>query len=65
MVRIKDLKQGEFFTLKPIAEPKENQVWVRGEYDRSTKTYEAYNFSDVNRYRNFKGTKEVYTEFVF
>lgn len=36
---VKQLKQGEYFTRKPIAEPKENQVYIRGEYDRSTKKY--------------------------
>lgn len=62
---IRELKKDEYFTLKPIAEPKESQVWIRGEYDRSTRTYSAINFDDVNRERYFKGDKEVYTDFVF
>lgn len=62
---IKDLKKGEYFTTKEIAEPTESQVWIRGEYDRTTKTYSATNFSDINRERFFKATKPVFTEFTF
>lgn len=64
-MKVKDLKKGEYFTLKSIEEPKENQVWVRGDYDRSTKTYSATNFSDMNRERFFKGNKEVFVGFTF
>ena len=62
---IKELKKGEFFTLKPIAEPKESQVYIRGEYDRSEKKYECYKFNDMNAFRYYKGEKEIYTDFVF
>ena len=31
---LKDVKKGEFFTKKPIEEPKETQVFIRVEYDR-------------------------------
>ena len=43
---LKDLKKGEFFTKKPIEEPKETQVFIRGEYDKSEKKYEITRFSD-------------------
>lgn len=62
---IKELKKGEYFTIKPIAEPKESQVYVRGEYDRSEKKYSCYKFSDICAERFFKGDKEIYTEFIF
>ena len=62
---IKELKKGEYFTLKPIAEPKESQVYIRGDYDRSEKKYECVKFNDMNEYRYYKGEKEVYTDFVF
>lgn len=62
---IKDLKKGEFFTLKPIEEPKESQVFIRGDYDRSEKKYECGKFSDISAYRMFKGDKVVYTDFTF
>ena len=62
---VKQLKNGEFFTLKPIAEPKESQVYIRGEYDRSAKKYECGKFSDISYSRLLKGDIEVYTDFVF
>ena len=40
-MKIKDLKKGAFFTKKPVDNPKESQVWIRGEYDRSEKKYEC------------------------
>lgn len=65
MKKIRELKKDEFFTLKPIEEPKESQVWVMDGYDRSERVYTAYKFSDVNSWRNFKGDKEVCTGFTF
>lgn len=63
--KLKDLKQGEYFTLKPIAFPSESQVYVRDEYDRSEKKYWIYKWSDVNAGRFMKGEKEVFTDFTF
>ena len=62
---VKQLKRGDFFTLKPIETPKESQVYVRGDYDRSSKKYICYKFSDVCSTREIKGDKEVYTDFTF
>lgn len=62
---LKELKNGEFFTIKPIEEPKESQVYIRGEYDRSEKKYECGKFSDISAFRMFKGDKEVYVGFTF
>lgn len=62
---VRELKQGEYFTKKPIAEPSENQVWVRGEYVRAEKKYECYCWGDVNRLCYIKGDKEIYTDFTF
>lgn len=64
-MKVKDLKQGEFFTLKEIAEPTDSQVWVRGCYDRSEKAYICHNFGDVNRCRSFKADRSVFNDFVF
>lgn len=64
-VNLKDLKKGEYFTLKEIAEPNENQVYVRGDYDRESKTYSCYKFSDTNSERFIKGNKKVFIDFVF
>ena len=62
---VKQLKQGEYFTRKPIAEPKESQVYIRGEYDRSTKKYICTKWNDVSSSILLKGGTEIYTEFVF
>lgn len=62
---VKDLKKGDYFTLKPVAEPKESQVYVKGEYDKSTKTYSCYKFSDINSERFLKGNKEIFTDMIF
>lgn len=37
IMKLKDLKRGEYFTLKSFngGEPSENQVYIRGEYDRA------------------------------
>ena len=62
---VKQLKKGEWFTLKPISEPKESQVFVRGDYDRTEKKYVCGKFSDISYSRLLKGDTEVYTDFVF
>ena len=63
--KIRNLKQGEYFTLRPISNPKESQVYIRGEYDRYEQKYECIKFSDMCYTRYFKGDKEVYTDFIF
>ena len=62
---VKDLKPGEWFTLKPIDEPKESQVYIRGEYDRTERKYDCGKFSDIGYSRMLKGTTPVYTDFTF
>ena len=64
-VKINGLKKGEWFTKKDIEEPKESQVWVRGEYNRSEKKYEIYKWSDVNDVHFISGNKEVFVGFTF
>lgn len=62
---MKDLKIGEFFTLKKTKEPKESQVYVRDEYDRSERKYWAKKWSDISAGKFIKGDTKVYTEFTF
>lgn len=64
-MKLKDLKKGEYFTLKPIDEPSNKQVYIRGDYDRAERKYECIKFSDVNYCRYISGDKEVYTDFIF
>ena len=62
---IKDLKKGEYFTIKPISNPTEKQVYIRDEYDRTEKKYLAGRFDDISYSRLFKPSQEVYTDFIF
>ena len=62
---IKDLKKGEWLTLKPIAEPKPNQVFIRDEYDRTEKKYVAIRWHDICSCRLLKANTPVYTDFTF
>ena len=62
---LKDVKKGEFFTRKPLENPKETQVLIRGEYDRAAKKYEAIHFSDVWFCTYLKGTTKVYVGFTY
>lgn len=64
-VLLKDVKKGEYFTLKPIEYPSESRVFVRDEYDRETKKFGCYKWSDVNQYTEKKGTTTVYIDFIF
>ena len=63
--KLKDLKQGEWFTRKPIEEPKESQVFIRRDYIRSDKKYSCERFSDMNSEIFLKGSTTVYTDFIF
>ena len=64
-MKLKDLKKGEYFTIKPLENPKESQIYIRGEYDRSTKKYDCERFDDISYSKEFDGNKEVFTEFTF
>ena len=57
---ISKLKKGEFFKLSD-----NGCVYVRGDYDRSSKKYECYKYDDVNSFRYLKGCKEVVVDFIF
>jgi hypothetical protein len=62
---IKDLKKGEFFTLKPLNYPSKNQVYIKDSYDKSEKKYLVYAFSDISKSRLLKSDAVVYTNFIF
>ncbi len=64
-MKIKELQLGDFFTKNPTEHPRESQVWVRGEYDRSERKYECWKFGDINHTAFMKGDLEVHTDFVF
>lgn len=62
---ISKIKRGEYFTFKPIEEPIINQVYVRGDYDRSIRKYEYYKFADIGAYNFAKRDRIVYVDFFF
>lgn len=62
---LKNLKNGEFFTFKDIEYPNDNQIYVKGDYDRSSKTYICYCFGDINKFRSVKANKDVFIGFTF
>lgn len=62
---VKELKKGDYFTKKDIANPKDNQVWIRGPYNRESGKYECMCFDDVNRITYIAGNKPAYVDFTF
>ena len=62
---LKELKLGDYFTIKDIENPTENQVYIRGDYERTEKKYSYYKFNDTNSEKFATGTKEVFIGFTF
>jgi hypothetical protein len=56
---ISSLKKGEFFKRKPDA----RKVYVKGDYDRSERTYTGTDTEDISRAIYLKGTTRVYVGF--
>lgn len=64
----------DFGTLRPLSKVKKDTpfrykpngpVWVRGYYDRSTRTYSVVKFMDANQQSFRKGSTEVFVGFIF
>lgn len=62
---LKDLKKGQWFTIKPLEEPKESQVFIKEDYDRELKKYMCGKYCDTSAYRYLKGDRIVYIDFIF
>ena len=63
--KLKDLKQGEWFTRKPILEPNEKQVFIREHYVREDKKYFCERWACLGDGIELKGETIVYTDFIF
>ena len=65
--RIKDIKRGDFFTLRDYGDDTTPaaRVYVRGDYDRAARRYWIYKFDDVNSGRMMDGGRVVYVGFTF
>ena len=64
-MKVKDLKRGAWFTLRPVPYPTDRQVYIRGEYDRSAKRYSCGRCDDISYSRLLKPDTEVYTDFIY
>lgn len=62
---IREIKKGDYFKIVNSKGVVSYSVYVRGEYDRSTKKYLAYKFYDVCACKEFKPTQQITTEFEF
>lgn len=65
IMKLKELKKGDFFTKFDISDPKPRQIWVKGDYDRSSNRYECYKWEDVNYTQLIPGHREVFCGFTF
>ena len=63
--KLKDLKLGTWFIKNPIEYPQACSVWIRGEYDRSTKKYLCTKWGDINFSALISGNTLVYDDFIF
>lgn len=59
------VKSDAWVTFKDIEEPKDTQVWIIEEYDRSEKEYLLYNFADTSKYKYCSGDKVCFVDFIF
>jgi hypothetical protein len=66
-MKLKELKKGDLFALKPHGEKHvtDSQVYIKGEYDRTEKKYDCGRCDDISYSRYFDGNKTVYTDFIF
>lgn len=66
-MKLKELKRGEYFTRKPMyeQEAKPSQVYIKEDYDRSTKKYWCQKLDDISKGMELNGDTEVYTDFIF
>lgn len=61
-VPLKTLKKGAWFTIKPIAEPTDKQVYIKDDYDREEKKFMCGRCDDISYSTYFSGSKLVYDD---
>ena len=62
---LKDIKLGEYFVFIDKNGKPRQTVWVRDNYDRSTKKYEVFKFYDICDSKLVSGTRKVTQSFIF
>ena len=58
---IKNLKKGEFIKRKEDS----TKVYIKGDYDRATKSYSCIAYDDINKEIFIKANKKVFYGFTF
>lgn len=61
---IKNLKKGEFIKRAIKGQPSA-QVYIKGDYDRATKSYSCIAYDDINKEIFIKATTKVFYGFTF
>lgn len=66
-MKLKELKKNEMFSRKPLnnTEAKPSQVYIKGDYDHSSKKYWCQKWNDISSGMELKGDAEVYQDFTF
>lgn len=66
-MKLKDLKKDDIFSRKPLnnKEVLAFQVYIKGEYDHSSKRYWCQKWDDISKGMELKGDTEVYQDFIF
>mgnify|MGYP003445255889 FL=1 len=66
-MELKELKKGEYFTRKSLnnKEAKPSQVYIKDDYDHSSKKYWCYKWGDISKGMELRGDTEVYQDFIF
>lgn len=62
--QIKNLKKGEYIKRSIKGQPSE-RVYIKGDYDRATKSYSCIAFNDINQEIFIKADKMVFYGFTF
>lgn len=58
---IKEVKKGEFIKRKPDA----TRVYIKGDYDRASKSFSCIAYDDINQEIFIKANKKVFVGFTF
>lgn len=64
LVEIKKVKKGDFLRREIKGQPGE-RVYIKGDYDRASKSYSCTAFDDINSEIFIKSNKKVFIGFTF
>lgn len=66
-MKLNELKKGDYFCIRPHhdEEVKPKQVYIKGDYNRTTKKYICGRCDDISYSREFHGCLDVYLDFTY